>query len=162
MKKMKQIMKDEEGLTLVELLAVVVIMAIIAGIAAVAISKVIQRTREDAQVVNVQQMFNSANLFDIQEEEGLQPNTTLVALKTAGTIKSYEFVKGKDSKAKGDTAKGIVFNKDASTGEITAVIPENSLMAGQKGNQKTEFTEVSAGSLNRAELFGTPADNESK
>jgi type IV pilus assembly protein PilA len=65
MKKMKQIMKDEEGLTLVELLAVVVIMAIIAGIAAVSISKVIQRSREDAQVSNVQQMLATGNIKSV-------------------------------------------------------------------------------------------------
>ena len=108
MKKMKQIMKDEEGLTLVELLAVVVIMAIIAGIAAVSISKVIQRSREDAQVVNVQQMMASANLYDIQEEEGLTQNTTLLDLKEKGVIKSYEFVKGEKDK-KEATAKNIKF-----------------------------------------------------
>ncbi len=153
MKKMKQIMKDEEGLTLVELLAVVVIMAIIAGIAAVSISKVIQRSREDAQVSNVQQMFASANLYDIQEEEGLKDTTTLSKLKTEGTIKSINFVQGADQEAKNATAGKIIFSKDKKTGEIKAVIPTGSLVAGQKKNTKTDFSEEDVAGLTRDELF---------
>ena len=162
MKKMKQIMKDEEGLTLVELLAVVVIMAIIAGIAAVSISKVIQRTREDAQVSNVQQMFASANLYDIQEEEGLGKNVKLTDLKTKGTIKSINFVQGADAEAKETTAKSIIFNKDVATGEITAKVPVGSLVAGQKQNKKTDFSEEDVAGLTRSELFADATDNESK
>lgn len=158
MKKMKQIMKDEEGLTLVELLAVVVIMAIIAGIAAVAISKVIQRTREDAQVSNVQQMIASANLYDIQEEQGLQDKTTLAKLKEDGTIKSVEFAKDKEKK---ETASKIIFNKNKTTGEIEVVLPDGALMAGQKGNKPQTVTEDKAASLTRDQLF-TAASTEGK
>ncbi|MFW8054071.1 prepilin-type N-terminal cleavage/methylation domain-containing protein [Vagococcus fluvialis] len=168
MKKMKQIMKDEEGLTLVELLAVVVIMAIIAGIAAVSISKVIQRSREDAQVVNVQQMMASANLYDIQEEEGLTQNTTLLDLKEKGVIKSYEFVKGEKDK-KEATAKNIKFSKNVKDGEIYIELPANSLTAGQKTNKpftgndsKTGLTESNVGSLTRDKLFGDAPGSESK
>lgn len=162
MKNIKRIMKDEEGLTLVELLAVVVIMAIIAGIAAVSISKVIQRTREDAQVVNVQQMLASANLYDIQEEEGLKDNTSLSTMKEEGVIKSYEFVKGKEAKDKKATADKIVFNKNKENGEIIATIPKGSLIAGQKASVLETISESDAGSLNREKLFSKTAAEAGK
>lgn len=165
MKKMKQIMKDEEGLTLVELLAVVVIMAIIAGIAAVAISKVIQRTREDAQVSNVQQMFASANLYDIQEEKGIGYGkvTTLQDLKTAGSIKTLEFLESKDK------AEGITFDKNENGIIFLVDLPAESLEAGKKKNKAfggynedvaSGITEENVQSLTRDILFGTTPKDE--
>ncbi len=163
MKKMKQIMKDEEGLTLVELLAVVVIMAIIAGIAAVSISKVIQRTREDAQVSNVQQMFASANLYDIQEENGLGVNTdgnaektTLADLKTQGTIKTVEFL------AKEADATKVIFDKNNDGVIYLDTLPEGYLVAGKKKSKgfsgfgtdvNQSLTEENVQSLTRNILF---------
>lgn len=172
MKKMKQIMKDEEGLTLVELLAVVVIMAIIAGIAAVSISKVIQRTREDAQVSNVQQMFASANLYDIQEENGIGFNnkgelgeTTLEDLKKAGSIKTVEFLADKTK------ASDIKFEKNENGVIYLDELPAGSLVAGKKSSKafkgygeldKSSITEENVQSLTRDILFGEEKGNESK
>ena len=45
MKKMKQILKNEKGLTLIELLAVIVILAIVAAIAVPAIGNIIENSR---------------------------------------------------------------------------------------------------------------------
>ncbi len=143
MKKMKHIMKDEEGLTLVELLAVVVIMAIIAGIAAVSISKVIQRTREDAQVSNVQQMLASANLYDIQTEGGLQGNETLSDLKDEGTIKSTSFAE--------DPTK-ITFSKDGH-GVISVTVGGGTLLAGKESNKEETFNEEESASIKRTDLY---------
>ena len=152
MKKMKQIMKDEEGLTLVELLAVVVIMAIIAGIAAVSISKVIQRTREDAQVSNVQQMLASANLYDIQEEKGIpEGGIDLDTLHESGNIKSIEF-------AESGQTNSIKFEKDEK-GVISIDLPDGALTAGKEPNNAIIVSEEDSGSLNRKKLFG---DEESK
>lgn len=163
MKKMKQIMKDEEGLTLVELLAVVVIMAIIAGIAAVSISKVIQRTREDAQVSNVQQMMASANLYDIQEENGLGVDeggnpkiTTLNDLKEKGTIKTVGFL------AEGKIAESITFDKNNDGVIYLKSLPAGSLVAGKKKSKafseygediENSITEENVQSLTREILF---------
>ncbi|WP_288394330.1 prepilin-type N-terminal cleavage/methylation domain-containing protein [uncultured Vagococcus sp.] len=155
MKKMKQIMKDEEGLTLVELLAVVVIMAIIAGIAAVSISRVIQRTREDAQVSNVQQMLASANLYDIQEEKGI-PSTgiTLDDLHKEGNIKSIAF-------AETEKITNIKFEKDTK-GVISVDLPEGALTAGKEPNKAIKVSEEDSGSLNREKLFRIGSTTESK
>lgn len=57
---MKKRMKNEKGLTLIELLAVVVILAIIAAIAIPAIGRLIDNSKLDAHIANAQQMESAA------------------------------------------------------------------------------------------------------
>ncbi|TCI24523.1 prepilin-type N-terminal cleavage/methylation domain-containing protein [Exiguobacterium sp. SH5S4] len=56
-------LKDERGLTLVELLVVVVILGIIAAIAVVAIGGIIENSRKDAMVADARQMVSAAKLY---------------------------------------------------------------------------------------------------
>jgi type IV pilus assembly protein PilA len=65
-------MKDQRGLTLIELLAVIVILAIIAAIAIPSIMGLIDNSKKDAHVANAQQMINSAKLA-ITTDKSLQP-----------------------------------------------------------------------------------------
>ena len=60
--------KDERGLTLVELLAVVVILAIIGTIAFVIIGNVVENSKQDAHVANAQQMISAAKLAESSGE----------------------------------------------------------------------------------------------
>ncbi|WP_214834862.1 prepilin-type N-terminal cleavage/methylation domain-containing protein [Exiguobacterium sp. E4787] len=55
-------LKDERGLTLVELLVVVVILGIIAAIAVVAIGGIIENSRKDAMVADAKQMVSAAKI----------------------------------------------------------------------------------------------------
>ncbi len=56
-------LNNEKGLTLVELLAVIVILGIIAAIAVPSIGNIIQNTREKAVVADAQNVFAAANIY---------------------------------------------------------------------------------------------------
>lgn len=57
-------LKNERGLTLVELLAVIVILAIIAIIAFVFIGGIIENSKKDAHIANAQQIISAAKLHE--------------------------------------------------------------------------------------------------
>ncbi|SER67341.1 prepilin-type N-terminal cleavage/methylation domain-containing protein [Salisediminibacterium halotolerans] len=69
MKKRLQQMKNQKGLTLVELLAVIVILGIIAAIAVPAIGNIIDNAREDAHESNAESLYNAARLAVTSENE---------------------------------------------------------------------------------------------
>lgn len=61
-KKIKQMVKNQKGLTLVELLAVIVILGIIAAIAIPAIGNIIEKSKKDAHIANAQQLIAATRL----------------------------------------------------------------------------------------------------
>lgn len=64
MKKIIQRLKNERGLTLVELLAVIVILAIIAVIAFVFIGGIIENSKKDAHIANAQQAIAAVKMHE--------------------------------------------------------------------------------------------------
>jgi len=67
LQKMKNRLKDQRGLTLIELLAVIVILGIIAAIAVPSIMNVIDKSKEDAVRSDAIQILNSAKLYAASE-----------------------------------------------------------------------------------------------
>ncbi|MED4037469.1 prepilin-type N-terminal cleavage/methylation domain-containing protein [Niallia taxi] len=60
---LKKHIKNEKGLTLIELLAVIVILGIIAAIAIPSIANIIHKSREDAVKADAIQIINSAKMY---------------------------------------------------------------------------------------------------
>ena len=88
----KKHVKNEKGLTLIELLAVIVILAIISAIAIPAIGNIIENTRYNAAKADAINVLNAANLYFTDEPD--QTNVTVDKLKkdkyldNAGTFES--------------------------------------------------------------------------
>ncbi|CEG28031.1 type II secretion system protein [Bacillus sp. B-jedd] len=88
-KSLKKKMNDQRGLTLIELLAVIVILGIIAAIAVPAISNLIDNTRNKATVSEGLQIISSAKLYFAEHPEEKEVNKDILAsyLEKGGDLK---------------------------------------------------------------------------
>ncbi|OCA92400.1 prepilin-type N-terminal cleavage/methylation domain-containing protein [Pseudobacillus wudalianchiensis] len=102
----KQRLKDQKGLTLIELLAVVVILAIIAAIAIPAIGGLIDNTKKDAHIANAQQMVNSAKTAIASEKELTKNSTIYLSMQYLEDKGYLEPVEDPDGTASSGYAKG--------------------------------------------------------
>jgi len=96
----KKLLKNEKGLTLVELLAVIVILAIIAAIAVPAIGNIIENTKYNAAKADALNVLNAANLYFIDE-----PNENSV---TVSKLKEDKYL---DNAGKFESALSAVVSK---------------------------------------------------
>ena len=73
--KFKKQMKNEKGLTLIELLAVIVILAIVAAIAIPAIGGIIQSSKEKAVIADAQNVLAAANIYFLENTDATSATT---------------------------------------------------------------------------------------
>ncbi|MFK4567232.1 type IV pilin protein [Enterococcus sp. UD-01] len=149
----KKIMKDERGLSLVELLAVVVIMAVIAGIGAVAITGVIQRNREDAAVSSLQNLTAAANLYQTSNVGDPDKSIPASGNKVTGqTLLDEGFITSIGSLVSDNQAAKIVFN--VVDGKLKVTVDGDVFKAGSKQNKPmNNMSEDTVAKLTRKQFF---------
>lgn len=113
-KKIEELRNREEGFTLVELLAVIVILGIIVAIAIPSIGKVIETAKTDANTQEAALVEDAARLYFTTSENAAKTKVTVKELKEAGYLEKADDLE--------DTAN---ITKDATTGKVSLDDPDN-------------------------------------
>ncbi|MER2262857.1 MAG: prepilin-type N-terminal cleavage/methylation domain-containing protein [Psychrobacillus sp.] len=119
MKKIKHLLKNQKGLTLVELLAVIVILAIVSAIAVPAIGGIIENSRYSAVKADATNVLNAAKMYFIDNPEekvadgGTKTGTLTVDVETLKKENYLESAGKIPKEAKVTKGSPNVINTDA-------------------------------------------------
>ena len=137
MKKFRQKKLNQKGLTLVELLAVIVILGIIAAIAVPAIGNIIENTKYNAVKSDALNALSAANLYFAEEPK-------------AGTITVEKLVSGGYLDNNGKLTNGVIVTKSADNKLSIGGDSEN-----YAGIKKVKFTAATVESINADKTKGS-------
>ncbi|MGL6228537.1 MAG: type II secretion system protein, partial [Culicoidibacterales bacterium] len=112
--------KNQKGITLVELLAVMVIVGIIAAISIPAIGNLIENTRKDAYIATAKNMQEAARIVASQNAEACATTCTVgfdnTTSAVATNINGKEYIENMEADYLAGTAKVVVTNTN---GQVT-------------------------------------------
>ncbi|WP_213422842.1 prepilin-type N-terminal cleavage/methylation domain-containing protein [Bhargavaea massiliensis] len=140
MKFVKNKLKEEKGLTLIELLAVIVILGIIAAIAIPAIGNVIENSRYNAVKGDALNILSAANIYIAENEipsEGIKPAQLDSYLESPGKVTEYTVTR-EDGDLVITTAAGVEYS----------------------GNKTVKFTNASVAEINADDQSGSSDNNK--
>ena len=146
----KKLLKNQKGLTLVELLAVIVILAIVAAIAIPAIGNIIENSRYNAVKADAINVLNAANLYytDNPGGENVSTGTDPIGDTTTQiTIDQLKKAKYLDSGGKLEEGTGVSVAND-NPKKITGTVTYS-------GSKKITFTSASITTINKDNQKGS-------
>lgn len=123
-------LKDQRGLMLVELLAVVVILGIIAAIAIPSVGNIIENSRKDAHIANAQMLANAARMAATAEGKATG-DYTLEELQKEGFISDIQ-VPGEDKTYDVKKSEVTITAKEDNDTKITKQVIEVKLQEGDR------------------------------
>lgn len=154
---MKQL-KNQRGLTLIELLAVIVILAIIAAIAAVAIGNVINNSKDKAILSDAISIIDGAKIAVMDDEFKVKPDGTLAI--TGDELKKLKpYLDLSDEKFQGLTAVNVTGGK---TGESVYEVTYTPLQEIRNDKYKPNSTVTTDGKAKQPEILKALEGNGSK
>jgi type IV pilus assembly protein PilA len=134
-KMLKKKLKDQRGLTLIELLAVIVILGIIAAIAIPSIGNIITNSKKDAIRADAKLILNSASLY--LTENTLVTGDTVISLDDL----TPEYIDGITTIVTGDeytvhvTAGGLIISGQGTKDGVTLDFGDTATAAGKSLEQ---------------------------
>lgn len=131
---MKKRIKNEKGLTLIELLAVIVILAIVAAIAIPAIGNIIDNSRYNAVKADAINVLNAANLY-YTDNPSAEDNVKVSELISAKVLDSAGKIPN-DATVSKSSPRGLSATVTNAVGSKTVTFSSATIDAINKDSQK--------------------------